>query len=78
MSSPFQANELTSQEREQAHEHWEALMFAPSRAALEKAQVELLQASATVRQAVTASIHDFWLRDHDPQKDENPFQSLSP
>jgi hypothetical protein len=73
MSSPFQEGELTPDEREQARGHWNALMFAPSRGELDKAQLALLHASVAVRSAVVRSINEFWLRDYEPRENENPF-----
>jgi hypothetical protein len=74
MSSQFQESDLTPEERELAHDQWEALMFADSRVALEKAQLALLDAPPIVRQAVMNSINDFWMRDHEPGRNENPFK----
>lgn len=74
MSYHSQENELTPEELELAYGHWEALMFANSRSALHKAHLELLDAPLAVRQAVMNSINDFWLREYEPSKTENPFR----
>ncbi len=74
MSCQSQEKELTPQEREMAHDHWQSLMFADSRSALEKARLGLLEAPPTVRQAVMNSITDFWLRNYEPNRDDNPFK----
>lgn len=73
MSSDVEELSLTPKEREIARAHWDAMMFAPSRSELEKARIALMEAPFAIQQAVIADINANWLREYEPDREENPF-----
>ena len=73
MHSDVEELALTPGEREVASEHWDAMMFAPSRIALESARLDLMEAPFSVQHAVIAAITANWLDEYEPEREENPF-----
>ncbi len=73
MNVCVEESDLTPSERQLASEHWESLMFAPSRYAVEAARLALMKAPFSVQHAVIADITAHWLQNYEPSKEENPF-----
>lgn len=73
MHSDAEELSLNPSEREMAREHWDAMMFAPSRTALESARLALMDAPFPIQQAVIANINANWLEEYEPEREENPF-----
>lgn len=73
MSVKTSGPSLCEQERQEARELWEELMFAPSAGHLEAARQKLSGSPVLVQRAVVHVIAFVWQQGSEPQRNENPF-----
>ncbi|BCM93976.1 hypothetical protein IAD21_05871 [Abditibacteriota bacterium] len=73
MDTQLRDGVLTTEERKQAYEFWEVLMFSPSRFALDEARLAFKTAPQPVQLAVMTSIGRMWAQPVDPRPEDNPF-----
>lgn len=64
---------LTPEERQEARQHWAALMLAPSLSDLTAARASLRAAAPRIQRAITEAIATHWREGKSPTEGRTPF-----